>query len=209
MMLNLPDAVRQELARARALIFDLDGTLVQTHDAHERSWRQAFNTVGLHMPTSWYRERTGLTAVQLVDDMGKLHGTALDASAIRAVELRYFLEEARTLAPFDPVSSIAEGFGDASHMAVASNGDARTVHATLEGAGIAPLFSVIITADDGLRPKPFPDAFLMAAERMAVETDRCLVFEDTEGEIAAAHAVGMRVVDVRTWDLPQYVRAHR
>lgn len=200
-MSYLPPEVHHVLSGACALIFDLDGTLVDTHDAHERSWRKAFSAVGLSMSTSWYRQRTGLTANQLIDDMGVAHGKSIDATTVKTMELRCFLKEARKLAPIESVISIAEEFRDASHMAVASNGDANSVNATLAGAGISHLFSVIVTADDGLRPKPFPDAFLQAAERLGVKKECCLAFEDTGGGIAAAQAAGMKVVDVRTWEV--------
>lgn len=201
MNLSASPELRRAIFGADALIFDLDGTLVQTHGAHERSWRQAFGAVGLHMSTSWYRQRTGLTATQLIEDMVTQHDVRLDETEVRAAEFEYFLAEARTLTPFVPVCSIAEQFGDASRMAVASNGDARTVHATLAGAGLEHLFSVVITADDGARPKPFPDVFLLAAAHIKVTPEACLVFEDTEGGLEAARAAGMNAVDVRTWDV--------
>lgn len=198
---SVSPALRLAVSGAEALIFDLDGTLVQTHGAHERSWRQAFGAAGLHMSSSWYRQRTGLTAIQLIEDMMRQHDVRLDVTAVRAAEFEFFLAEARMLAPFVPVCSVAEQFGDSSRMAVASNGDAKTVHATLAGAGLEHLFSVVITADDGARPKPFPDVFLLAAAHMKITPEACLVFEDTEGGLEAARAAGMNAVDVRTWDI--------
>ncbi len=90
-MSYLPPEVHHVLSGACALIFDLDGTLVDTHDAHERSWRKAFSAVGLSMSTSWYRQRTGLTANQLIDDMGVAHGKSIDATTVKTMELRCFL----------------------------------------------------------------------------------------------------------------------
>lgn len=201
MNLSISPALRGAVSGSDALIFDLDGTLVQTYGAHERSWRQAFGAAGLQMSSSWYRQRTGLTAVQLIEDMMRQHDVLLDVAAVKSAEFECFLEEARMLMPFAPVCSIAEEFGDASRMAVASNGDAKTVRATLAGARLEHLFSVVITADDGVRPKPFADVFLLAAERMNVTHEACLVFEDTESGLEAAYAAGMSAVDVRTWDI--------
>ncbi|MDO4899867.1 HAD family phosphatase [Actinomyces sp.] len=201
MVLSLSPVLRHKLSLVGALIFDLDGTLVHTHEAHERSWRRAFAGVGLHMSGSWYHERTGLTADQLVNEMGRNYKTRLNAASIKAAELAYFLEETPALVPFAPVFSIAKEFGDTCHMAVASNGDGKTVQATLAGAGISDMFSVIVTADEVQRPKPFPDLFLLAAKGMDVEPGECLAFEDSDSGLDAARAAGMSVVDVRTWEL--------
>jgi HAD superfamily hydrolase (TIGR01509 family) len=70
------------------------------------------------------------------------------------------------------------------------------VRRSLELAGLAPLFKVVVTADDVVHGKPAPDMFLLAAQQMGVPPEKCLVFEDAEPGMRAAEAAGMRWVRV-------------
>jgi HAD superfamily hydrolase (TIGR01509 family) len=81
-------------------------------------------------------------------------------------------------------------------VAIASGGPRPIVERSLEITGLAPLFPVVVTADDVIHGKPSPDMFLLAASRMGVAPADCLVFEDAEPGIRAAEAAGMRWVRV-------------
>jgi HAD superfamily hydrolase (TIGR01509 family) len=82
-------------------------------------------------------------------------------------------------------------------MAVASGGTRKTVDLELETLQIKDLFSVILTADDDVRPKPAPDLFLEAAKRMQVAPEFCQVFEDGDLGLEAARVAGMLATDIR------------
>lgn len=88
-------------------------------------------------------------------------------------------------------------------MAVASNGRRRNVEATLRVTKLLPLFNCIVAGEDVVHGKPEPDVFLEAARRMQVEPERCVVFEDSNEGLEAAHRAGMRGIDIRTFYLPQ------
>ena len=81
-------------------------------------------------------------------------------------------------------------------VAIASGGTRDVVRSTLEKTGLAPLFPVVVTADDVQHGKPAPDMFLMAARLMGVAPGDCLVFEDGQPGIKAAEAAGMKWVFV-------------
>jgi HAD superfamily hydrolase (TIGR01509 family) len=81
-------------------------------------------------------------------------------------------------------------------VAVASGGTRDVVRSTLEKTGLAPLFPIVVTADDVEHGKPAPDMFLLAAKRMGVAPAGCLVFEDGQPGIEAAKAAGMKWVFV-------------
>ena len=82
-------------------------------------------------------------------------------------------------------------------MAVASSGLGRIVHQTLITTGLLDLFDVVVTADDVENGKPAPDLFLLAAERLGVAPEDCIVYEDGDPGLEAAARAGMRAVDVR------------
>ena len=77
---------------------------------------------------------------------------------------------------------------------MASGGDAATVRQTLRTIGVAELFSIVVTAEEVEHGKPAPDLFLLAAKRMGVAPERCLVFEDSPLGILAAERAGMGAV---------------
>jgi len=82
-------------------------------------------------------------------------------------------------------------------MAVASNGQRSVVERTIETIGLRSLFHTIVTLDDVEIGKSAPDLFLLAAERMGVAPDECIVYEDSDAGLEAARRAGMRSIDVR------------
>ena len=83
-------------------------------------------------------------------------------------------------------------------MAVVSGSNRANVERTLEAIGLRELFPVVLTADDGLPPKPAPDLFLEAARRLGVDPRDCQVFEDADAGLDAARRAGMLATDVRS-----------
>jgi len=98
-----------------------------------------------------------------------------------------------------PVAKIALDFQGKLPMSVVSGGTRKNVLRTLKAIGMADFFEAVITADDGLRPKPDPQMFIEAAKRMGVSAESCQVFEDGDPGIQAARAAGMPFVDVRPY----------
>ena len=82
--------------------------------------------------------------------------------------------------------------------AVASNSDAAWVERVLGITGLRPYFAAVATADEVLNPKPAPDVYLLAAQRLDVPPEHCAAFEDSPRGLAAAHAAGMFAVAVPT-----------
>jgi beta-phosphoglucomutase-like phosphatase (HAD superfamily) len=83
-------------------------------------------------------------------------------------------------------------------MAIASNAEAANVDFVLGTAGIRACFGCVVSGHDVPRPKPFPDIFLRAAALLDVPASNCVVFEDSDTGVKAAHAAGMRVVGLLT-----------
>ncbi len=95
------------------------------------------------------------------------------------------------------VASLARLWHGRVPMAVASNGRRANVEASLGATGLLPLFDVLVAAEDVAAGKPAPDVFLESARRLGVEPAGCVVLEDSDEGLAAAHAAGMRSIDVR------------
>ena len=96
----------------------------------------------------------------------------------------------------EPVVAIARRVAAAHPVSIASGGPRDIVREMLRITGLAPLFKVVVTPEDVVHGKPHPDMFLLAAEKMGVAPEKCLVFEDAEPGMRAAEAAGMQWVRV-------------
>ena len=128
--------------------------------------------------------------------LGRHYGLALDPERVFHEKESLFLEMQGEMEVIGPVVDFARQWYGRVPLSVASGGPRPIVLRTLELMGIASLFPVLVTPEDVAHGKPAPDMFLLAAQRMGVEPNRCLVFEDAEPGIQAAEAAGMRWVHV-------------
>ncbi len=183
-----------DLKAVRAVLLDMDGTLVDSDAAVERSWAQ------------WAREyEVDLRAVLAI-----AHGSPADRTVRR---LRPDLDEpalsaaaARQLAlEYDDLSDIVPAAGARELLqvldrfglpwAVVTSADRRLAKARLDAAGIAP--PLLVTVEDVSAGKPDPEGYLQAARQLGVDPARCLVVEDAEPGLAAGRAAGAQVAALR------------
>jgi beta-phosphoglucomutase-like phosphatase (HAD superfamily) len=181
-----------------ALVFDCDGTLVDSAGAHFYSIQQALAPLDLTMPPEWYKRRTGLGPDDLLDAFEAEFTTQpLDRRAFYERTNEAYLAGVNLIQEIKVVTDVARQWFGKIPMAVASNGVRRNVEATLVATRLRPLFYTIVTADDVEHAKPAPDVYLEAARRMRVSPERVIVFEDSNEGLEAAHAARMRSFDVR------------
>lgn len=185
------------LQQAQALIFDCDGTLVNSFPVYSRAWAAGFALSGVTMSEQWYEARNGLSEHVLMDDFERDHGVVLDRQqVVTTMRTQYHENLDALLTEISLITDIARRFSGKLPMAVASGGPREIVTKSLNALGLTPLFQTIITFDDVLKPKPEPDLFFRAAQELGIEPQQCLVFEDSLQGIQAAHAAGMPVIDV-------------
>jgi beta-phosphoglucomutase-like phosphatase (HAD superfamily) len=189
-----------------ALIFDCDGTLVDSAPAHLRSLQEALGTLGLTMTEEWYQPRHGLGPDPLIDEYeAAFEVPRIDRDALFERNNAAFRAAIPMIEEIGFVADVARSWHGRVPMAVASNGVRANVEATLAGTKLRPLFDYVITADDVERGKPEPDVYLEAARRMQVDPGRCVVFEDSDEGLEAAHRAGMRGIDIRK-EAPLHLR---
>lgn len=182
----------------RGLVFDCDGTLVDSAPAHLGALQKAMEPLGLTMTADWYYPRVGLGPDALLDQYedhvavkGLPRGEILGRYDVAFKQCLPLIREIRVIA------EVAREWHGRVPMAVASNGRRENVEATLRVAGLLPLFDLIVGAEDVERGKPAPDVYLEAARRMMVAPEKCVAFEDSDEGLMAARAAGMRTVDIR------------
>jgi len=179
-----------------ALIFDCDGTLVDTPPVYAKAWAKGLALSGITMEADWYMARAGMSAFMLMDAFEAEHGLALERGEVVQIMRGVFAEDIDQLREIEAVASIARRNHGRLPMAVASGGTMEIVAATLRATNLLPLFDTVVTLDEVKRAKPEPDLFLEAARRLGVDPGHCLVFEDSREGLEAAQRAGMPAVDI-------------
>jgi len=181
-----------------ALIFDCDGTLVDSAPAHLNSIRQALAPLGLTMSPEWYAPRHGLDPDGLLDAYeADFKVESLAREALWERNNTAFQASIPLIQEITVVADVARQWHGRVPMAVASNGVKENVEATLQSTGLLQLFDTIVTAPEVPRGKPAPDVYLEAARRMNVSPAHCIVFEDSNEGLEAARRAGMKTYDIR------------
>jgi beta-phosphoglucomutase family hydrolase len=179
-------------------IFDLDGTLVDTMPLHYRAWDTAMRAVGLQAPLDeeLFYSLGGVPTRRVAEIIAAHYGLTIDPHAVFHHKESLFKEVQKDAKLIEPVVEIARRMALTHPVAIASGGPREIVHRSLELAGLAALFQVVVTPEDVVHGKPAPDMFLLAAKKMQVPPAQCLVFEDAEPGMRAAEAAGMKWVRV-------------
>ncbi len=183
----------------KGLIFDCDGTLADTMTIHTHSWQETMKHLGHDCPVDFLQPLRGMPAEEIVTRFKQTFGTDFDVKAVSDAKNQLSYERLKKVKAIMPVAKIAQDFRGKLPMSVVSGGTAKNVLRTLKAIGMADFFEAVITADDGLRPKPDPQMFIEAAKRMDVPPELCEVFEDGDPGFQAARAAGMPYVDVRPY----------
>jgi beta-phosphoglucomutase len=183
-----------------ALIFDLDGVVVDSMPTHTLAWERYLEANGID-PRGIEARMHGKRNDDLVRD---LFGSHLDESAVfdhGAAKERLFRELIGSTLEAILVPGIREFLAAASKtvpLAVGTNAEPANVGFILNGAGIRNYFRTIVDGSQVAQAKPAPDVYLRGAELLDVAPANCIVFEDSPVGIQAARAAGMRVVGLLT-----------
>ena len=172
-----------------AIIFDLDGVLVDSNPIAERHWRgwAARHAVPFERIAAVHQGRPTIETIRLVAP----HLDAeTEAGRMEAAEG----EDTDGLVVFAGAARLLTGLPRA-RWAIATSGTRRTATTRLTHVGL-PVPEVLITADDVARGKPAPDPYLLAAARLGIVPSWCVVVEDAPAGIASARAAGARVIGV-------------
>ena len=180
----------------KALLFDFDGTVADTMPGHLLAWNQALATYGQTMTRDQHQAWAGRPTREIVTLLNELHGLEMIADVIlREKEIAYFNSFASITEIVPIMKIVRDNFGRVP-MAIVSGSRRDPVQRTLKQLGLENYFQPLVCAEDYTHGKPAPDCFLMAARALNVAPESCLVFEDGELGIQAAHAAGMACVRV-------------
>ncbi|MFC1742670.1 HAD family hydrolase [Candidatus Riflebacteria bacterium] len=188
------------MEKFQALIFDVDGVLLDSGEFHKKAWRAFAAKNSLSLADNFFEQIFGMTNQ---DIMPQLFGRALNPDELTAFaeekELIFREEAGDGLTLFPGVGELLSQLKDAAvSMSFATSTPASNVDFYLEELGLATFFKHYCTGDDITKGKPDPDIFLLAADKMAVKADSCLVFEDSFPGMQAVKAANMGLIAVTT-----------
>ncbi|MEZ4703063.1 MAG: HAD family phosphatase [Rhodothermales bacterium] len=183
----------------RGLIFDCDGTLVDSMPLHWECWHETFAAFGATCPHEFLDELKGVPTDGIISRYNARFGTTIDVWQFTEAKEERAREKLLTVKPIPVVTDVVERYRGKLPMAVASGGPNATVTLSLRVIGLLDRFQTVVTADDPVKPKPSPDIFLEAARRLGVAPEQCQVFEDGDLGIQAALEAGMIATDIREY----------
>ncbi|SHF25502.1 haloacid dehalogenase superfamily, subfamily IA, variant 3 with third motif having DD or ED/beta-phosphoglucomutase family hydrolase [Mariniphaga anaerophila] len=187
----------QAYSEAKALIFDLDGTLSNSLPVHLATWQQVGDVYHFHFNPQIMLEMTGRATIDFARRIVEENNLQADPADLVKLKQQAFWDSANLLEPINEVIDIVKANYRKLPMAVGTGASRKSTEVQLKQLGIGHFFDAIVTANDVTLHKPNPDTFLKCAELMGVSPAECQVFEDGVLGIEAAKTAGMMITDVR------------
>ncbi|MFH1763232.1 MAG: HAD family phosphatase [Gemmatimonadota bacterium] len=190
---------RNEPEGPGAVLWDLDGTLADSKDYHWRAWKEAMSAEGLTVTEAQFLASFGQRNDAI---LGAWLGPDADAAQIRRLgdaKEALYRELVRTegITPLPGAAEWVRSLHEAGwRQAIASSAPRLNVEVMHQALGFSGLIDTLVAAEDVSQGKPDPEVFLKAASELGIPPDRCVVVEDAEAGIEAAHRGGMPSVGV-------------
>lgn len=183
----------------RALIFDFDGTILDTESADYACWRQIYEDHGCELRLDLWQRVVGTAYDDFdpYDHLAALSGRTVDRAVIKANHRAQFHPMVNGQPAMPGVRSLIKEARDGGlQLAVASSSEREWVVRHLEYRNLLGSFHAVCTATDVKRIKPAPDLYLLALERLGIAPEEALAIEDSVNGMNAALAAGLQVIAV-------------
>jgi HAD superfamily hydrolase (TIGR01509 family) len=183
---------------ASAVILDIDGTLIDSNDAHARAWVEAFAEAGIRVEPERVRRAIGMGGDKLMPSVSGITEDSPEGERISSRRSEIFRSRYLPhLQPFPRVRELIERFaGDGFAIVVATSASKEDLDPLLDRAGVADLISNSTSSDDAERSKPDPDIVAAALKRSGAAPDAAVMLGDTPYDVTAARGTGIAVVGV-------------
>ncbi len=192
----------------KAVIFDMDGVLILSGDAHYIAWRETARDLGIDLTRERFAHHFGRTNPDIIRD---LMGPGVSLDQIHRIADRKEQAYRDLVRANIPIASgtrelletlASNGFA----LAVGSSAPRENIDLLLDAASLRPFFAGIVDGSMVQRGKPAPDVFLLASRLIAVDPARCVAVEDAPHGIEAALAAGMHAIGLATTHPPHDLR---
>ncbi len=190
MKLNLPGG------SFGAYLFDCDGTIADSMPLHYLAWKKALGEWNCQFDEKLFYAWGGMPVAEIISTLNQRHGLNMPVETVSRRKENLYFELLPQLKAVPEVLEHIEAEHGRTPFGVVSGSTRESVIASLASLNLLDRFDTLVCAGDYENGKPDPEAFLLAASRLGVAPERCLVFEDTEMGIQAAKSAGMASVKV-------------
>ena len=181
----------------KAFLYDCDGTLADNMQAHKDSYVQVAAKDGVNISPEIIDEFAGLPIPAVVEEINKRYNSSFDPIEFERLKSELFYNEyIEHIKPIEFVVEHLKASAGKYRIGVVSGGSRKMITKTLQVLGIDSLVETLVCAGDTPNGKPYPDPFLLAAEKLNVKPEECFVFEDGEAGVKAAQEAGMKWVRI-------------
>ncbi|MGB8010465.1 MAG: HAD family phosphatase [Terriglobales bacterium] len=187
------------MSAARAVLWDMDGTLIDSEEFHWISWRDTMAHEGIAITREQFLASFGQRNDSILPRWLGAAATPERTEKIANAKEKLYRHLVRTegISPLPGVASwLRQLHSQGWLQAIASSAPRANVEAVLEALAVAQFFQGIVSAEDVHRGKPDPEVYLTAAARVGASPDRCIVVEDAVAGIEGARNAGMRSIGV-------------
>ncbi len=181
-----------------ALIFDMDGTLVDSGQLHEHAWTATLEKYGIPIDRAFMRSLAGVPTKGTIEILLEKFAVTVDASLDEMNDFKelWVHEHMHEFVKPTALKEIAEAYLGKKPMAVGTGAYTQEAENILKLCGLDKYVSHVVGADQVANPKPAPDTFLRCAQLLGANPKHCVVFEDSKLGLQAAESAGMTGVDV-------------
>lgn len=189
---------KQKNNEIKAIVFDLDATLMDTEDFWYLADKKLLSEFGIDFTKEMKEKYIGISLDDMVSDLYKLYSLRIPVEEVKQKKNRYFLEVSRgKVGLFPEMKILYEQLKLLSlPMTIATGTDSDVVRQVLTDNGILNDFTFVLTAAEVGRGKPFPDIYLETAQRLRQKPENILVFEDSPYGVESALSAGMVCVAI-------------
>lgn len=180
----------------KAYLFDCDGTIADSMPLHYRAWKQALGEWNCEFEEKLFYDWGGMPVAEIISTLNERHGLRMPVETVARRKEALYFELLPQLRAVPEVLQHIEAEHKKIPFAVVSGSTRESVRASLVTLNLLERFEAMVCAGDYTKSKPDPEAFLLAAAKLKVAPESCLVFEDTEMGIQAAKAAGMASIKV-------------
>jgi beta-phosphoglucomutase len=188
------------MAEIRALIFDMDGVIIDSNPWHRIAWSEYTRRHDVEMTEAMQQRMYGKRNDEIIRDFLGAHLDDGEVFAHGAAKEALFREFMKPRTGESLVPGIREFLARYRNLdlAVATNAEAANVDFVLDDTGLRALFRIVVNGHQVTNPKPHPEIYLRVAQELQVPPANCIVFEDSHTGVEAGLSAGMRVVGVGT-----------
>lgn len=188
--------LNKDLNDYQALIFDLDGTLLNSMPLHNKAWTDTFAENGVAITEAFLMETAGMASLRIVTIVNERFNKNLDPKEISQQKRQKYLNTIEQVEVFKPLLSIVKDYYQKVPLGVITGGSHAVVDMLLPKLKLDKYFDVIICAGDTKLGKDSKEPYQLIASKINIDISKCLFFDDGDVGLVGARLAGMDVLHV-------------